>query len=254
MELSGNIWGIILIIIAISGIVKGVTGFGFALFSLPLLIHFIPVKNLVPLITLINLFTSIIIIFQSKIFYFKRSVLLLSISGSAGVITGSFILKYMPEENLKIIVSVALIIISFIFLTGYRFKIRKIRRGNVLAGFISGFMGGSLSVSGPPLALFLTSIKTSTLNFRYIFAWFSVITASVALLDYIKIGLFNTTIICIFLLSAPILLICSWLGKIIAEKISVSVFYKGVILITLLSGILLLYMSINNLSILNHIK
>lgn len=239
MEL--DTWIIILSIIFLSGIVKGTTGFGFALFSLPLLVHFIPIKTLVPIITLFNLFSSVLIVLQTRHVKINRRIILLSLSGIVGIILGSLILKFLPEKWLKLFAAIILIILSVMFLTGYRFKIRRIKRGNIIAGFISGFLGGSTSVSGPPLALFLTSLKLSTVHFRLTFAWYSTITALVAMFDYVKIGVVYPYTFKIFIISLPVLILSIQLGKLISQKISQHIFYQGSIIITLLAGLLMFY-------------
>ena len=249
-NMTKEIWIIILCIILLSSIVKGTTGFGFALFSFPILAHFLPVRSVVPLITFINLFTSVIIILQMhKPTLKKKSIFVLCITGSLGVIIGTIALKHLPEFTLKLFASIILIIISIFFLTGYRFNIRKIKRGSIIAGLTSGFLGGSLSISGPPLALFLTSIKIDANNFRHTFAWFNIITASIALIDYLKIGIINRNTLCIFLLSIPILLVGVRLGKFLNQVLPVAIFYKVVVLVTLLSGILLAYTTIQKIDI-----
>ena len=238
-------WLFVLTIIFISGIVKGTTGFGFALFSIPLLVHFIP-RNLVPLVMFFNLFSSLQIVLLASRLKLNRRILLLSFTGIAGVILGSLVLKFAPEVWLELFTSIVLIVLAVLFLTGYRFKIRKIKRGNALAGFVSGFVGGSTSVSGPPLALFLTSLSIDTGYFRFTFAWFSIITASVAILDYIKIGVVEFHTLKLFIISIPLLIVSIWLGKLISTRIQQNLFYKGVIIISLLAGIFMLYTSIRS--------
>ena len=232
-------WAIILSVVLISGIVKGTTGFGFALFSLPLLVHFIPIKTLVPIITLFNLFSSIAIVLQSGKLKISKSICLLSTAGIAGVVVGTLILKFLPGDLLKVLASVILIILSVLFLTGFRFKIRKIRRGTLIAGLTSGLLGGSMSVSGPPLALFLTSLKLNTQKFRFTFAWFSIITATIAMFDYVKIGVVYPITFEVFVISLPVLLLSLMIGKWLNTRIPVNLFYKGSVIITLLAGIFL---------------
>jgi hypothetical protein len=233
-------WLIVLLIVFLSGIVKGTTGFGFALFSIPLLVHFIPIKNLVPLVMLFNLFSSIQIVVQTHSLKVNRRIILLSFAGIIGVILGSLVLKFTPDVFLELFTALVLIILSVLFLAGYRFKVRKIKRGNALAGFISGFIGGSTSVSGPPLALFLTSLKLDTIHFRFTFAWYSIITAVVAVLDYVKIGVLQINTLKIFLISLPVLVSSIWLGKFISLHIPQHRFYQGAIIVSLLAGIFLL--------------
>jgi uncharacterized membrane protein YfcA len=234
-------WLIVLFIIFISGIVKGTTGFGFALFSIPLLVHFIPIKNLVPLVTFFNLFSSLQIVLLTQRLKINKRILLLSFTGIAGVILGSLVLKFTPEEWLELFTALVLICLSILFLTGYRFKIRKIKRGNALAGFISGFIGGSTSVSGPTLALFLTSLRLDTVHFRFTFAWYSIITASVAILDYLKIGVVQIHTVKIFIVSLPLLIVSIWFGKFISTRIPQHSFYLGVIIVSLLAGLFMLF-------------
>ena len=234
-------WVIVLSIIFISGIVKGTTGFGFALFSLPLLAHFIPIKTLIPIITLFNLFSSVQIVYQLRSYKLNRAVVMLSVMGILGVILGSLLLKFLPDHWLKLLAASVLIVLSILFLVGYRFKVRKLRRGNAIAGFISGILGGSTSVSGPPLALFLTSIKMETQRFRFTFAWYSIITASVAIFDYVKIGVVHVQTFKLFLAGAPLLVISVLLGKHISKKVSAKLFYKVIIVITLFAGIFLFF-------------
>ena len=237
--MSIETWIIITLVIFLSGIVKGTTGFGFALFSLPMLAHFVPIKSLIPLLTLFNLLSSVQIVTFSKGLKLNRRIILLSASGIIGVLIGTVVLKYIDETWLKMGCSVALIILSVLFLTGYRFPVRKLRRGCTMAGFVSGFLGGSTSVSGPPLALFLTSIKMDSQHFRYFFAWFSVITASVAFFDYIKIGIVSSLTFKLFAFTLPALILSLQVGKFLNNRVSVKLFYKVIVIITLLSGILL---------------
>jgi len=234
-------WIIILSIVFVSGIIKGTTGFGFALFSLPLLIHFIPIKTLIPVITLFNLFSSFQIAIQTRRLKISRRIIVLSLAGIIGVIIGGLVLKFISERWLELMAATMLIVLSLMFLTGFRFKIRKVKRGNLIAGLTCGFLGGSTSVSGPPLALFLTSLRLDTEHFRFTFAWYSIITAVVAFLDYLKIGLIISETFRLFFISFPVLILSIQFGKFLSKKISQRIFYLSAIIISLLAGLLMLY-------------
>jgi uncharacterized protein len=227
---------IILSILFVSGLVKGTTGFGFALFSLPLLAHYISFKTLVPLLTLFNLVSSAQMIIQTREFKPDKRIIWLSIAGIAGTFVGTLVLKFFPAMWLKIIASVSLVTMSTLFITGYRFKVRRFRRSNVIAGLISGFLGGTIAVSGPPLALFLTSLKVNAHRFSVTFAWFSVITAGFAFVDQIKIGVVNHHVFNYFLYGWPVVFISVIIGKWLNKIVPVKVFYKAVVIITFISG------------------
>lgn len=240
-------WIVILVIIFLSGIIKGSTGFGFALFSFPLLAHYIPVKSLIPVLTLFNLFSSSLMVMQGKPIKINRRILLLSVTGVIGVVIGSLFILFVPNNWLKLFVSVILIFLAGLFLAGYRFKIRKIRRGISLAGLTSGFLGGSTSISGPPLALFLTSAHLDSAHFRLTFSWFSVFTAVVAILDYIKIGIVHSSTFLVFAVSLPVLILSTIVGKRINGWLPQKAFFHAVIILTLLAGAFLFFDTLKNI-------
>lgn len=59
-----NIW--IILIILISSLIKGITGFGFALLSFPLLLTWYSPKEIIPVLMICNLIASIMIVLQKK--------------------------------------------------------------------------------------------------------------------------------------------------------------------------------------------
>ena len=59
-----NIW--IILIIIISSLIKGITGFGFALLSFPLLLTWYSPKEIIPVLMICNLIASIMIVLQKK--------------------------------------------------------------------------------------------------------------------------------------------------------------------------------------------
>lgn len=65
-------WLFILLVVLIASLVKGITGFGFALVSLPILVAWFPVKELIPVLTICNLLASIVIVLQKKKYPFDQ--------------------------------------------------------------------------------------------------------------------------------------------------------------------------------------
>ncbi|MCD6597504.1 MAG: hypothetical protein J7L04_07450, partial [Bacteroidales bacterium] len=75
----------------------------------------------------------------------------------------------------------------------------NIRRATIIAGLTSGFTGGSISISGPPLALFLSSLNYKNNGFRQVFAIFSIVTSVLAMITYFFIGLVSLDSMKVFL-------------------------------------------------------
>lgn len=236
MELT---WVILIVVIA--SLVKGITGFGFALVSLPpLLIWYSPIE-IIPVLLLCNLFSSIIIVLQKKEHkLINNQFKSLIIYGALFTIVGVMFLKYLPEELMIVVSSIFLIIMSVLSILGIQYPIKLTNRSYKIAGAFLGFLTGSISISGPPMALFLHSAKVDNQRFREIFSWFSIVTSIVALVGYFALGILTYKSIKMSLMFLPILYIGSFIGKRLNNLIPIVTFKKGILFITLFSSIFIL--------------
>ena len=234
-----NIW--VFLVIILSSLIKGITGFGFALFSFPLLLIWYTPKEIIPVLMICNLIASILIVVQKKEHKLldKQSYFLI---GAGGISTmGGVIALSSTSGNL--LVHMAGVI--FIGLTLYSLLRRKTgKRALPVYSFLSagafiGFLTGAVSVSGPPLALFLNRANVSNRKFREIFAAFNVLTASIALFGYYQAGMLTMEVIKMSLMFIPILLTGTITGKRLNSIMSVDSFQTANIALTLIASILL---------------
>ncbi|MCK9451114.1 MAG: sulfite exporter TauE/SafE family protein [Bacteroidales bacterium] len=231
----------IVLIVLFASLIKGITGFGFALVSLPLLLIWYSPVELIPVLILCNLVASIIIVLQRKEQkLIDKQFRTLIIYGAVFTLTGVLALNYFSEGLIIQIMSVFFMLLSVLSLIGIKYRIKQTPFIYKLAGAILGFLTGSISISGPPLALFLHSAKVNNQQFREIFAWFSIVTSIIALVGYAFTGILTMHSLQITALFLPILFIGSYIGKRINQFLPVSVFEKSILLITLGASIFLL--------------
>jgi len=235
-----NIW--IIIVVIISSLIKGLTGFGFALVSLPVLLFWYPPKEIIPVLMICNLIASLLIVVQKKDQkLLTKNAYVLIASGAVFTLIGVLVLKSVRGNALVHISG-----IFFIALTVLSLLDKKSNRINLpsysypAVGAIIGLITGTISVSGPPLALFLNKAKVTNREFREIFAAFSVVTAIIACIGYIHTGMLTLETIKTSLIFTPILLIGTIVGKYFNTKISTHRFQFINIALTLISCILLL--------------
>jgi hypothetical protein len=235
-----EIYWIILIVITAS-LVKGITGFGFALVSLPpLLIWYSPVE-LIPVLVLCNLAASIIIVLQKKEQKLVNKQFKSLIKyGAIFTITGVLTLNFISEGFLLRIMSVFFMLLSVLSLLGLKYTIKISSISCKIAGAFLGFLTGSISISGPPLALFLHSANIDNQEFREIFSWFSIVTSIIALLGYCFSGMLTLQTLKMAALFLPILFVGSFIGKRINHRMPIPVFKKSILWITLGSSVFLL--------------
>jgi len=231
----------IILIIAAASLLKGITGFGFALFSLPLLMNWYSPKELIPVLVFCNLFSSVIIILQKKErkLVNKEAGNLIAYAGFFTLI-GVVVLKNISDTLLVTIMSISFIIMALFSILKVNRSFRFKNSTYKIAGMFLGILTGSISVSGPPLALFLNSAKVDKQEFREIFAWFSVVTAVIALAGYFGAGLIMPQMMKTTLLILPILFAGTYLGKRLNNTMQPELFRNITIVITIFSSILLL--------------
>lgn len=228
-------------VVVIASLVKGITGFGFALVALPPLMIWYSPKEIIPVLLLCNLFASVLIILQKKDRQLiNRQFKWLIIFGALFTIVGVIFLKYLSEHLLIVIVSIFLIILTVLSILGVQYPIKITNRSYKIAGAFLGFLTGSISISGPPMALFLYSAKVDKQQFREIFSWFSIVTSIVALAGYVVLGILTIESLKMSLLFLPILFIGSFIGKKLNNLIPLIVFKKAILIITLFSSVFIL--------------
>ncbi|MBN2424032.1 MAG: sulfite exporter TauE/SafE family protein [Calditrichaceae bacterium] len=139
-----------IIIAAMGALVQSAVGFGLGPLSVPLLLLVDPA--FVPGPVLMNGLVLTIFMFKREIndvdyFGLKWA----TIGRFMGTIIGAALLYIMPKESLKLYFGVAILIaVSFSWM-GFSLPFKKSTL--VSAGIISGFMGTTVSIGGPPMAL-----------------------------------------------------------------------------------------------------
>lgn len=232
----------IILIIVIASLVKGITGFGFALVSLPLLLIWYSPKEIIPVLLILNLFASTIIVLQKKENrLINKQFKSLIIYGALFTIIGVVFLKFLPEELMIVVLSVFLILLSVLSILGVKYSIKLTNRSYKIAGAFFGFLTGSISISGPPMALFLHSAKVNNQQFREVFSWFSIVTSIVALVGQFVFGILTFKSFKMAFLFLPILFIGSLIGKKLNLLIPVFIFKKAILYITLFASIFILF-------------
>ncbi len=234
-----NVWSILVVVFA--SLLKGITGFGFALVSLPFLMIWYSPKELIPVLMMCNLIASIFIVLQKKKApLINQNFKNLIIYGGVFSIGGALTLSVIKESYLIHILAILFIILSGVSLLNMKHQIKISKCSYKLVGSAIGFLAGTISVSGPPLALLLNMMKVSNVEFREIFSWFNIVTATIAIIGYASIGLITPEVLKMTLTFIPILLLGTITGKRLNHILPQLLFKKITIGITIVACIMLL--------------
>lgn len=233
------IW--IILIIAFASLIKGMTGFGFSLISLPPLTLWFSAKEIIPVLIICNLIASGLIVIQKKERNLvSRNFKILIVYGGVFTGIGTVFLKYIQEELLITVLSIFFILTSLISLLGVTFRYKPGSLSYKIAGAIVGLLTGITSISGPPLAIFLHYTDVDNQEFREIFSWFNIITPIISIVLLGSFGLMNLQTLKMTTLFLPILFLGSFFGKKLNHAVPGSIFKNMILIITLMSGIWLL--------------
>lgn len=234
-----NIW--IIVIITFSSLLKGITGFGFTLISFPLLLMWYAPKEIIPVLMICNLIASIMIVLQKKEHKLldKQSYYLI-VTGGFFTIAGVIALSSTDDKWLIRFSGIIFIVLTLYSLIGKMQKNKTLRnRAYLFAGAFIGFITGAVSISGPPLALFLNRANISNRKFREIFAAFSVTTSIVAVVGYYQAGMITLQTLKTSVILIPILLTGTIVGKKLNTIISIEMFQTINIVLTLIASLML---------------
>jgi uncharacterized membrane protein YfcA len=161
---AGTMLDICAVVLAASA-VQGTVGFGFALFTVPLLGFVIDTKDAVVIASTIGVLGSTALAVHERR-HCDRPAATRMIAGAAmGAPLGLAVITVTPERGLR--AALAIMLILFLVATLTHFELRRASpRIDVIAGIVSGVLGTSLSTNGPPLVAVLHGRRLEPAVFR----------------------------------------------------------------------------------------
>lgn len=149
-------------VIAGGSFVKGLTGFGMALVTIPFLSLIIGVKVAVPLIAIFSAPMSLPIIWQLREHIDWRTASILFIGSLPGCYLGAHMLSYLSEPTLLLILGCVLVASSLYSLNAKNsFFTKENTLISLFAGFFSGACGAGVGASGPPVIAYTSMLPWS---------------------------------------------------------------------------------------------
>ena len=226
--------------------IRGITGFGSGLISVPLLALFLPLKFVVPLILLLDFTASIVI----GGFNFKRvkwgEVGVLIPFGIVGVILGTSLLVSLPPEPMLI----ALAAFVFIFALRSLFYIHgdklASRAWAIPASLTGGTVGALFGTGGPPYVIYLTHRIRDKSDLRATFSALFFTEGVMRIASFLVAGLLMTANVWIAYFAAlPLVLGALYLGGRVHVGLSQAQMTRLVGLLLLVSSVSLSFKALH---------
>ncbi|WP_038058579.1 sulfite exporter TauE/SafE family protein [Thiobacillus denitrificans] len=143
-------------ILLMAYLVRGITGFGSGLISVPLLALFLPLQFVVPLILLLDFTASILI----GGLHFKRvqwdEIGILIPFGIVGVVLGTSLLVKLPTEPMLLALAAFILVFAVRSMLNLHGDKPASRGWAIPASLTGGTVGALFGTGGPPYVMYLT--------------------------------------------------------------------------------------------------
>lgn len=229
------------IVILLASVVQGATSFGFSLLALPLLGLIFELKIVVPTLVVFSVFLNFIILFKLKMKPHLKEIGLLAIFAVVCIPIGVQLLIIVDESTLKFFISILLIAISLIMISGVKLNIKNKNLSYIITGILSGILNGAVSLSGPPVVVLLANDNKNKNEFRSSLTFLFVILNIVTIALYLKNGLFDNPELINMMFLLPVMAVGTYIGIYVGNKIDDVIFKKIVLILLLLMGIVNLF-------------
>ena len=235
---------LIMLILFVASTVFCTFGFGDALLAMPFLSLMLGTQKATPLLALCG-FTLAIALLGSSYKYIRYKEALGLILGSLiGVPIGVFILKNGDDRNIRIAIGCIISLIALYNLLHPSLYIIKKAWPAPIFGFAGGILGGAFNTSGPPVVIYGAMRQWPPLVFVGMMQAYFIPTDIFIIIGHAQSGLLNLEIVRLFLWCIPVLLPSIFIGYQLKKRIPVHKFRKGIFVIILLSGLMLIVRSI----------
>ncbi len=149
---------LIILVICLAGFTQGLTGFGFGLVAMPLLLFLMDIKEAAALTVLLNLVVCGLTFFSTRGHYSFREGLGLVAGTCLGVPLGVYALVRLDEVLLLRILGASMVLFSANeLLLGRARPIHLSPRLGLPFGLLSGGLSGAFGMGGPPAVAFTYS-------------------------------------------------------------------------------------------------
>lgn len=229
-----EIWLVTGIIVFLASVLQASTGFGFSIMATPFLLLIYDAHDAIQINIILSLLISVLMI--AKIGKEVDKTLLVSLlKGSIiGLPIGIFIYIQLNVEYLKIVISLTILVLTFLLLL--KLRINQTKGRDLSSGGISGMLTTSLGMPGPPLLLYFTGSETDKATLRSTTLAFYVFVYSASLAMQIVFDGTNKNIWMSSLISIPIVLLGIFLGQHLFNWINQKMFRIITYIILLFTG------------------
>ena len=218
----------VLAVVFMATLIRSAFGFGEALFAVPLLALFIPLKIAAPLAVLVSITIAAVVVAQDWRKIHLRSTGWLVGATLFGIPVGLLLLTSSHQQAVKI--ALAILIITFATYSLLGSKPPELKQDSRVwllgCGLVAGVFGGAYGMNGPPLVIYGAMRRWSAQHFRATLQGYFLPASLIGMAGYWLAGLWVPAVTHYYLLSLPVLLPAIWLGRVVNHRLHGEAFLR----------------------------
>lgn len=218
----------VLAVVFVATLIRSAFGFGEALFAVPLLALFIPLKIAAPLAVLVSITIAAVVVAQDWRKIHLRSTGWLVGATLFGIPVGLLLLTSSHQQAVKITLAILILAFAVYSLVGSKPpELKQDSRVWLLGcGFVAGVFGGAYGMNGPPLVIYGAMRRWSAQHFRATLQGYFLPASLIGMAGYWLAGLWVPAVTHYYLLSLPVLLPAIWLGRVVNHRLHGEAFLR----------------------------
>jgi len=232
------------ICVFLAGIVRGFSGFGFALLTIISISFVLPPATIVPAMFVLEVVSGIHLLPLIWKDIHWRSIAV--IVGSAIVCTpiGVYVLANVPAEPMKLGLAIIVFSTAVALMAGVRMKRMPTPAQTAATGATAGFLNGAFGIGGPPVIVFFlgSPLALEAGRASMIASFFAMDIAGLPAL--FAFGLFTWGAIKLALVSLPALVAGIYLGSRLVGRVSEAAARKAVLAILMVMAVAIGFQSL----------
>jgi uncharacterized protein len=229
-------FAIVAIVVAAAYVAFGITAFGAALFTVPVMSYFFPLDFVLPVSVLLDVSASLVLGVRFSREADKNELKWMVPPCLAGALLGVTLLVVLPLKATLGALGVFLMAYGIYALRQGAFVTSAGLGWAPIAGFIGGALGTLFGVGAPPYAIYLSRRLKDPLAYRATLSNMVTFSVSIRALVFVATGLVLLDRLIAFALLAPFALAGLWLGNRIQGRFSRATTLRWLAMILLLVG------------------
>ena len=216
--------------------ISGLTGFGFGLVIVPIMLLLFPPPTVVVLTSSLAIASGLPILLQDRLHIRVRIISPLLIPALIGLPIGVQILTGVDTRIIKLIAGVVVVIFAVLVARGFVIPGIRSRVAPIVAGLSSGILGTSTGMSGPPVVLFLTDRTPAPRVFRASITFYFSLMNLVGILLVVRTGAVGGREFGIAAALLPVALVGRRIGQRLHDRVDQDQFRRITFALLILTG------------------